>query len=305
MKILFLGTAAAEGIPGLFCRCPVCLNAREKGGREIRTRSGAMIDGKLKLDFGPDSFWHLQRYGLDYLDMRSVLITHSHADHLNPAELECRFPGYCYTQDGTAPENPLTIYGNEAVGRTVEPYTRHPSGSLAFRKMTPFEPVQVEDYTVTALEAVHCCDPDGTGYPVRFRGRTVYRTEDALIYLIEKDGQSILYAHDTDEFSEANMEYLAGRQISLISLDCTSGRIPSRDIHWIGHMTSEDCLRLREKLIATGAAGERTRFVANHFSHNGYSDYEDMERITPGFIISYDGLVIDLSDGKGAAVGTR
>ncbi len=300
MRIQFLGTAAAEGIPALFCQCSVCRKARETGGKEIRTRSGAMIDGRLKLDFGPDSFWHMQRYGLDFLNMQSVLITHSHSDHLDPDELEYRIPGYCYLADGSRPETALTFYGNEAVSQAIERYTRHPSGCLAFRKMTPFDPVQIEDYTVTALEGVHCWDRNGDRYPVQFQGRTVYRAEDALIYLIEKDGQRILYAHDTCEFSDANMVYLAGRRLDLISLDCTSGSQHPDYSRWIGHLTCEGCLIMRRKLMDIGAADENTLFVANHFSHNGYTDYEDMGRITPGFIISYDGLTIDLSSTKGA-----
>ena len=37
MRIRFLGTAAYEGIPALFCPCDICKNAREKGGRENST----------------------------------------------------------------------------------------------------------------------------------------------------------------------------------------------------------------------------------------------------------------------------
>ena len=295
MRIQFLGTAAAEGIPALFCQCAVCRRAREAGGKEIRTRSGAIIDGRLKLDFGPDSFWHMQRFGLNYLEIRSLLVTHSHSDHLSPAELEYRIPSYCYLPDGAMPETTLTVYGNDAVGEAVERFTRHRSGCLAFRKMVPFEPVQIEDYTVTALEAVHCWDRNGENYPVRFQGRTICRSEEALIYLIEKDGQRILYAHDTCEFSEANMAWLAGRRLDLVSLDCTSGSRQPDYSRWIGHLTSEGCVNMREKLIAVGAADENTLFIANHFSHNGYTDYEDMGRITPGFLISYDGLSVDLS----------
>ena len=41
MNIQFLGTGAAEGIPALFCQCPLCRKAEAAGGREIRTRCGA------------------------------------------------------------------------------------------------------------------------------------------------------------------------------------------------------------------------------------------------------------------------
>ena len=298
MKIQYLGTAAAEGIPALFCQCPVCRHARETGGKEIRTRSGAMIDGRLKLDFGPDSFVHMQRYGLDYTALKSVLITHSHSDHLSPSEMEYRIPGYCYGADGKEIPGSLTVYGNEAVGKQIEKYTRHPSNCIKFQQMTPFESVQVGEYTVTPLEAVHCQDQNGGKYPVRFEGRTVYRSEDALIYLIEKNGERILYAHDTCEFTEKNMEFLGGKRIDLISLDCTGGSWHYDYSGWVGHMTSEGCLSMQKKLLGIGAADEKTIFVANHFSHNGYTTYEDMQRITPGFIIAYDGLILDTADGK-------
>ena len=74
MVLQYLGTAAAEGIPALFCQCLVCRAAQKAGGREIRTRSGALIDGKLKLDFGPDSYVHMLRYGLDYTGLQGGII---------------------------------------------------------------------------------------------------------------------------------------------------------------------------------------------------------------------------------------
>ena len=303
MILQYLGTAAAEGIPALFCQCPVCRAARKAGGREVRTRSGAIIDGKLKLDFGPDSFVHMQRYGLDYMNLQGVLITHTHSDHLIPDELEFRIPGYCYQENGEKPQTTLTFYGNEQTGRCIQRFTGHPSHCLAFQRMVPFETVPIGDYQVTALEAVHCQDRNGgCAFPVRFQGRTFYRAEEALIYLIEKDGQRILYAHDTCEFSEANIAWLAGRRLDLVSLDCTGSARHYDYSGWAGHMNSESCLKMREKLISIGAADENTLFVASHFSHNGYTSFEDIQRITPGFIIAYDGLTLNAAEGRKGAL---
>ena len=301
MILQYLGTAAAEGIPALFCQCPVCRAARKAGGREMRTRSGAVIDGKLKLDFGPDSFVHMQRYGLDYSALQGVLITHTHSDHLIPGELEFRIPGYCYQEDGGKPQSTLTFYGNDQVGQCIQRFTAHPSHCLAFQRMIPFEPVPIGDYQVTALEAVHCQNMGSGTFPVQFQGRTIFRAEEAMIYLIEKDGQRILYAHDTCEFTEANWTYLSGKRLDLVSLDCTGGARYYDYSGWVGHMNSESCLKMRAQLFAVGAADERTLFVASHFSHNGYTDFEDIQRITPGFIIAYDGLTLNAADGgKGA-----
>ena len=238
------------------------------------------------------------RYGLDYTGLQGVLITHTHSDHLLPDELEYRIPGYCYREDGGKPQTTLTLYGNEKTGQCIQRFTSHSSHCLAFRRMVPFEPAPVGDYQVTALEAVHCQDMNSGLFPVQFRDRVIYRSEEALIYLIEKDGQRILYAHDTCEFTENNMAYLAGKRLDLVSLDCTGGARHYDYSGWAGHMNSESCLKMREKLIAAGAADENTLFVASHFSHNGYTTYEDIQRVTPGFLISYDGLTLDVTAQK-------
>ena len=51
MKILYMGTAAAEGWPALFCSCPICTHARKMGGHNLRTRTQALLDGSLLIDF--------------------------------------------------------------------------------------------------------------------------------------------------------------------------------------------------------------------------------------------------------------
>lgn len=282
MKLLYLGTAAAEAIPGVFCDCEACRHARKAGGKEIRTRSGALVDGVLKLDFGPDSYMQMLRSGLEFWKLRALLITHSHADHFRPDELGYHRAPYGYFPEGTC----LTVYGNGKVGEMMQPIL---NDSLAFRRMIPFEPVEIEGYTVTALEAVHTLQPDGDRWPIIHNSTTYYRSEEALFYLIEKDGASILYAHDTDEFSPADMEFLSGKKIGLISLDCTNG---SLNPDYIGHMGAEDNLRMREKLLACGAADEHTVFVANHFSHNGVCSYEQLQALMPGFVISHDSMEI-------------
>lgn len=285
MKLQYLGTAAAEGAPALFCTCDFCRYARTKGGHEVRTRSGSMIDGRIKLDFGPDSYKQMLDNGLDYTHMKSVLVTHSHDDHFSH-DIFYRRPGFAQLNDGV-PQ--MTIYGNEAVGRSVAPFE---SRYIGFKRMIPFETVQIEDYAVTALEAVHCLSGGaGAGWPVVFRDRAYMRAEEALFYLIEKDGKSLLYAHDTDRFTPADMEFLAGRKIDLISLDCTNGVL---QVDYIGHMGCGDNLSMRDLLIENGAADAHTVFVANHFSHNGLAPIEELERRMPGFIIAWDGMTVEI-----------
>lgn len=285
MKIQFLGTAADEGIPSLFCTCDHCKFARKAKGKEIRTRSGAIIDGKLKLDFCPDSYKHMLDNDLDYAGVHSVLITHSHEDHLLATDIAFRRDGFSHL-----PENdpPMTVYGNAKVAEMMQP---HLSAAVASQTLTPFVPTEIEGYIVTALQGVHCRTDKAKTFPVTFEGETVYRSEDALFYLVEKDGKSILYAHDTDEFTPEDMDFLAGKEIDLISLDCTNAAYQAT---YIGHMGAADNLRMREKLLANGAADAHTIFVANHFSHNGMIPHEKLEEMMPGFIVAYDGMTLEV-----------
>ena len=54
MQFQYLGTAAAEGWPAVFCRCKYCLEAQRLGGKNIRTRSQAIVNDDL-----PVSYTHL------------------------------------------------------------------------------------------------------------------------------------------------------------------------------------------------------------------------------------------------------
>src|SRR5205085_12525684 len=83
MEIILLGTAAAEGWPAPFCVCKYCEEARKRGGPNIRMRSGALIDGELKIDFGPDTVSQMQRSGRNLSKLKTLVFTHQHSDHLD------------------------------------------------------------------------------------------------------------------------------------------------------------------------------------------------------------------------------
>ena len=81
MKIRYLGTAAAEGFPALFCACEKCKKARQLGGRNLRMRAHALIDDTLLLDLGPDLLASSLRFGIDLTQLQYCLVTHNHEDH--------------------------------------------------------------------------------------------------------------------------------------------------------------------------------------------------------------------------------
>lgn len=275
MKIKFLGTAASEGVPALFCQCGICRAAREAGGREIRTRCQAIVDGALMLDFGPDTYAHILRYGIDITELAYCLVTHAHSDHLYPGDLEARESGFANLDPSL---RPLTVFG----GAGVEEYVRRyddgrmtEDGHVMFRRAKTFEPAVLDGYTVIPIPAVHS-------------------TKDPLVYAVSKDGKTLLYAHDTDILPDETLLRLRdmGVRFDLVSMDCTEG-IKHIDYH--GHMNIERDLIFRRLLCDAGLADGNTVFVANHFSHNGRLSYADAVKpeISQGLVISYDGLEIE------------
>ena len=227
MKIKYLGTAAAEGVPALFCHCDTCNYARLHKGKEIRTRCQAMIDDALLLDFGPDTYLHLLANDLDITELEHCLITHSHDDHFFAEQFYYRNPGYAVLKEGT---KPLTVYGNAEVEKMLMEGESSIANSknVKFQRMEPFCPQILGAYEVTAFPAVH-----GSAYP--------------LFYSIRKKGKTILYAHDTGIFLEETWDALKkyGTKFDLVSLDCTFSVQPWTEGE---HMTLKSNAIVRDRL---------------------------------------------------------
>ncbi len=269
MKLMYLGTAAAEGVPAVFCKCKMCEYARRVGNNEVRTRSGALIDDCLKIDFPADAYMQALKHGLDYSQLKHVLITHIHEDHYCVKEFGNR--RYPYSQTPKT-EPPLTVYGSRPGYEMIKGILEE--GVLEYKVLSPYVPVQIMDYTIIPFPAVHA----------------VAANIQPLFYLIEKGNEALLYAHDTDKFTDEHLEHLKGKRLTMASLDCTNGIL---DVDYIGHMGIKDNILMREKLYSIGAADDHTVFVANHFSHNGLVPHEEMEKRLPGFLVSYDGMMVN------------
>lgn len=275
MKLKYLGTAAAEGIPALFCDCDVCKRSMELGGKNIRTRSQAIIDNTLLIDFPPDTYWHFIQNKLPMDKITSCLITHAHQDHLYTPDIFMRKKGFANFKEEHLP---LNFYSWKAAYEDIKAKIKECNMTEAKANLVkPGEVFIVEGYTVTAIEATHA------------------KISSPLVYIIEKEGKSIFYANDTSDFSDSGWNDISkyGKPINLISLDCTAA---TQHIDYDGHMNLERCISMREKLKSVGVANEETIFVLHHFSHNGgevlYDDFVEIAEDN-GFLVSYDGMEIE------------
>ena len=59
----------------------------------------------------------------------------------------------------------------------------------------------------------------------------------------------------------------------------------------------KDSTAMLLRMLEEGMADENTRFVCNHFSHNGISVvYDDFVSVAgkEGFLVSYDGMIMEI-----------
>lgn len=279
MKVKFLGTAAAEGVPALFCQCDVCKRSRAAGGRNIRTRLQTLVDDSLLIDFPPDTYWHVITNDIDLSQIEHCLVTHSHSDHLYPDDVSFRRNGYAHLTE--APRY-LNFHASMP---TLEHLKSSPmsdlnadedsSGARIYRHYA-FESFWAGEFLVTALPANHS-------------------TEEPFIYIVKRRGKSLFYAHDTGPLKDETWEWLEENtpHFDIVSLDCTSAVKHENSGR---HMTFEQCVAVRNRLKKLGCIDEKTVMCLNHFSHNGRVTYDEFAPLAEkeGFVAAYDGMTVEI-----------
>ena len=262
----------------MYCGCAACEAARREGGKSLRTRSQAMIDDDFLIDYPSDSFAHAMQYRLRMDTIKYIFVTHSHLDHFAPEDATMR--GLAFAHNIREPF--VTVYGNEAIKKVYDWAYGMMIGKIkdgyTYRLLKAYEPVQAGEYTVIPLPARH--DPN----------------ENCYIFVIRKGGKTILYGNDTGMLYEEVFDYLKEQNIyfDMVSLDCTMVENPVSDEG--SHMGIDGVVRVKARLMENGNADGRTKFFANHFSHNGNPTQERLEKLLlpHGIMPAYDGLEVEL-----------
>ena len=282
MKILFLGTGAAEGAPAMYCDCNTCKQLRKRGETEYHTRSQVVIDEKIGIDFPPDAYYRSLRFGVHLSRIEHLLVTHSHMDHFYAHDFILR--GYKYTQS-VLPE--LHIYGNEEVGEVYRECTRRElrpeiAEKIHVHSIQPFQPFSFDGYTATALLAQHS---------VR---------ERAYVYLLEKGGKTYLHLTDTGRLPQETLNYLAEQfskrtqKVDLVVFDCTFLFRTAGEVS--RHMGLEDNMAMKRRFQELGIVNEHTVYAITHYSHNGNPIRETLEKAEReyGVVATFDGTLMEI-----------
>jgi len=240
--------------------------AREHGGKEIRTRCAALVDGTLKIDLPPDTLCQLHRDKLDVRDWTGLVFTHSHDDHFAVSEIQ--YALHPFTDNLYLP---YSIYGNATVCAAIR--HRYPEWPMEVTETRSFERFSHGPFTITPVKARHIDE------------------EDCHNLLIERDGKRFLYATDTGIWEHRTFEFLADYRLDLLVIECTDGL---RKGTYKGHLDIEACVGVVEALRGAGVLRAESKVVTTHHAAKGGARHCDLERVLRKYGIEpgYDGMVL-------------
>lgn len=119
MEFILLGSGTSQGVPMIGCTCPVC-TSRDK--KDKRSRCSLFISNgenenqtNILIDCGPE--FRLQALEANIKSLNTVLLTHSHADHVSGLD-DLRV--FANTTHIKLNEPPLDIYGNTSTLRDLK-----------------------------------------------------------------------------------------------------------------------------------------------------------------------------------------
>ncbi len=185
MRLTFLGTGAAGGVPLWGCDCATCALARINAAC-VRRPNCALIeagDVRLLLDAGVMDV--AERFPRGTLS--AILVTHFHADHVQ---------GLFHLRWG---KGELDVYAPHDAEGCADLYKS--PGPLKFRHLSKFDAFDAGDVRITPVPLVH--------------------SKPTLGYCIEHGGARLAYLSDCRELPPATATFLAEWRPHTICVDCT------------------------------------------------------------------------------------
>jgi len=246
MKVVMLGTGAADGWPTPFCWCASCAQAAAAG--HIRRQTSALIDDIILLDCGAEAPRSAVQSGRRLDRVRLILFTHAHPDHCDPQAVLWR--------RWASIRERLVIAGPPDALERCEQWIG-PDDPIDFEPLSAGSTLDVVGYSVTAVAATH--------------------TPGALLYAITApDGSSLLYATDTGPLTDDTVAALGGRRFDAAFVELTWGDVLDHGTAHLDLATFPDTLR---RLRDVEAITDETDVVAIHLGHRNPPEPELSRRL--------------------------
>ena len=269
MKITFLGTSAGEEYPGIWCECENCAKARKWGGKNIRRNSCVILDEDVMIDIGKTAHIQAERFGINLNKIKTLLITHSHKDHLDTHTLWTRWAV-------SAPLPYLDMFGSRQVHETLLNNDRYNSENwrINFNIIEPFQKYHAENLEIYTLDGNH---NDGEIHSIN--------------YIITRKNRTFLYLSDTGWPFDETLDALKNYKYDFIITENTHGPGAGSS----GHMGLDDNLRLLEFFNKNKLWKNTPDYYITHVAPFNCPPHDEYNPIVEkhGLKLAYDGFVID------------
>lgn len=257
-----LGTGAADGWPNPWCGCDSCEWARSVG--EIRTPTSVLVDNRLLIDCGPEAPRQALRAGTDLTQVRTVLISHVHSDHFDPAFLLHR---------SWVTDEPLTLVGPAPVIAECRDWLKPGQTAVTLREVTAGDRFEVDGYRISVLPARHPA------------------LGESVLYVVDDGEKSLLYACDTGRWADGFLSLIAGERLDVVIMEQTFGH--REDLAGERHLGFESFAGNLDDIRDAAVIDDQTQAIAAHLSHHNTAEVVAILRARH---------VLVLSDGERLAI---
>ncbi len=232
------------------------------GEEGIRGSTSSLLNGHTLIDCGATGLGNLHRFQVPFSAVDTLLITHSHSDHFQPAQI---------TELAAGRSKPLEVYASpEALELLPQ------DGSIAPHPLAAGMKFQLGELGVTALPANHLTNIAG---------------EEAFHFAFESAAGNLLYALDGAGMLKRAIQLIDHLRFELIIFDCTMA--DSGDYRIFEHTDIEMVIHLMKTLRTLKIVDGSTRIVLNHLARTLWppTEAERRQKIAgTNFELAFDGM---------------
>ncbi len=254
LELRLLGTGAADYDWNRF------------GNPGVRGSTSSLLNGHILIDCGVTGLGNLNRFGIPYSAVDTLLMTHSHDDHFQPGQI---------AELAAARPEPLAVYAAPAILDQLAG-----TANIAPFPITPGMTFELGDLSVIALPANHL---------------TWIPEEQALHYCFLSPAGNLLYALDGAAMLKQAFQLIEEIHLDCIVIDCTMA--DSGDFRIFEHTDVEMVVHLMKTLKNLGVADSNTRVVLDHLARTLWPETEtERQKKIAGtnFELAFDGMMIRL-----------
>lgn len=256
MKITFLGTGAAEGIPCFGCECPRCQAARENNDRNARRRACFLIQNDTQVilvDTPPDISRQLDSSRIH--ELSAILLSHEHYDHVGGlTEFEYWVNVVIYIFAGFELLSKLQLSPRMQEKALLSPFFSHSPLYFGAIQITPFK-------------VLHTVDTYGF---------TIYDAESK---------KKVVYFSDSNRHLGYYHRYLLkNADIIIVHTPRFESKGPMDD-----HISVKEVIELTQKY-------DLGKVILTHINHHNrlYEELVEYLKPYPNIIVGYDGMVLEV-----------